>query len=218
MSHGAHMIVSVLNTKGGVGKTTLAVNFAVARALTGRSVWLVDGDRQATALQAISQRIEAGRMPALAVSHYPEGPMLRAQVQQQGKHYDDVVIDAGGRDSTALRAALMLSDVVVVPFQPRSFDVWGVGDMAEIAAEAISMRDGLRIVAVLNGADPGGKDNAEAAAAVAEMSPIVYLDTPIGRRKGIAEAAGGGLSVLEMMGNQKSKAEMSALITAVFVS
>lgn len=210
------MIVSVLNTKGGVGKTTVALNLAIARALSGRSVWLVDGDRQATAQQAIAQRCEAVRSPAVACSHYPDGPMLRAQVLQQGGHFDDVVIDAGGRDSTALRAALMLSDVVVVPFQPRSFDVWGVGDMADIAKEAISMRDGLRIVAVLNGADANGKDNAEAAAAVAEFSPIVYLDTPIGRRKGIAEAAGGGLSVLELSGNEKSKAEMSALVAAIF--
>lgn len=210
------MIVSVLNTKGGVGKTTVALNLAIARALAGRSVWLVDGDRQATAQQAIAQRCEAGRSPAVACSHYPDGPMLRAQVQQQGGHFDDVVIDAGGRDSTALRAALMLSDVVVVPFQPRSFDVWGVGDMAEIAKEAISMRDGLRIVAVLNGADANGKDNADAAAAVAEFTPIAYLDTPIGRRKGIAEAAGGGLSVLELTGNEKSKAEMAALVAAIF--
>lgn len=210
------MIVSVLNTKGGVGKTTVALNLAIARALSGRSVWLVDGDRQATAQQAIAQRCEAGKAPAVACSHYPDGPMLRAQVQQQGGHFDDVVIDAGGRDSTALRAALMLSDVVVVPFMPRSFDVWGVGDMAEIAKEAVSMRDGLRIVAVLNGADANGKDNAEAAAAVAELAPIIYLDAPIGRRKGIAEAAGGGLSVLEVPGNGKSKAEIVALAAAIF--
>lgn len=210
------MIVSVLNTKGGVGKTTIALNLAISRALLGHPVWLVDGDRQATALQAVAQRVEAGKTPTIAVSHYPEGPMLRSQVQQQGVHYKDIVIDAGGRDSTALRAALMLSDVVVVPFQPRSFDVWGVGDMAEIAAEAVSMRDGLRIFAVLSGADSGGKDNAEAAAAVSDFAPIVYLDTPIGRRKGIAEAAGGGMSILEMSGNAKAKAEMSALISAIY--
>lgn len=210
------MIVSVLNTKGGVGKTTIAVNLAIARALAGRSVWLIDGDRQATAQQAIAQRIEAGRSPALAVAHYPEGPMLRAQIQQQAGHFDDVVIDAGGRDSTALRAALMLSDVVVIPFQPRSFDVWAAGDMAEIAKEAVSMRDGLRLYAVLNGADAGGKDNAEAAAAVADFAPLVYLNTPIGRRKGIAEAAGGGLSVLEVTGQEKAKAEIGALVAAVF--
>ena len=47
------MIVTVGNTKGGVGKTTVALNLAIARAKSGRSVWLVDGDRQGTAQAAI---------------------------------------------------------------------------------------------------------------------------------------------------------------------
>ena len=54
------MIVTVGNTKGGVGKTTLAVNLAIARALAGREVWLIDGDRQGTAQTAISIRAAAG--------------------------------------------------------------------------------------------------------------------------------------------------------------
>ena len=53
-----------------------------------------------------------------------------AQVQQQSSKFDDVIIDAGGRDSTALRAALVLSDVLLVPFQPRSYDVWALEDIA----------------------------------------------------------------------------------------
>ena len=57
------MIITVGNTKGGVGKTTLAVNLAIARALTGRDVWLIDGDRQGTAQAAISIRAEAGHTP-----------------------------------------------------------------------------------------------------------------------------------------------------------
>ncbi len=47
------MIVTVGNTKGGVGKTTLAINLVIARALAGRDVWLIDGDRQGTAQTAI---------------------------------------------------------------------------------------------------------------------------------------------------------------------
>src|SRR3546814_15260767 len=46
----SRMILAVGNTKGGVGKTTLAVNLAVARALAGRDLLLVDGDEQGTAL------------------------------------------------------------------------------------------------------------------------------------------------------------------------
>ena len=60
------MILTVGNTKGGVGKTTLAVQLAIARALAGREVWLIDGDRQGTAAAAIAARAEAGRQPGIA--------------------------------------------------------------------------------------------------------------------------------------------------------
>jgi chromosome partitioning protein len=81
------MIITVGNTKGGVGKTTLAVNLAIARALAGRDVWLIDGDRQGTAQTAISIRAEAGHVPGIACASYPDGPTLRTQVQQQAMTY-----------------------------------------------------------------------------------------------------------------------------------
>lgn len=213
------MIVTVGNTKGGVGKTTLAVNMAIARALAGRDVWLIDGDRQGTAQTAIRIRSEAGHMPGLACSAYPDGPTLRTQVQQQASKYDDVVIDAGGRDSTALRAALVLSDVLIVPFAPRSYDVWALADIGGLVDEARSVRDGLRAYAILNLADPGERstDNAEAAAAVADVPQFSYLPTPIRRRKAFSNAAGQGLSVLEMRPpDPKAVIELDALVRSVF--
>jgi chromosome partitioning protein len=213
------MIITVGNTKGGVGKTTLAVNLAIARALQGRDVWLIDGDRQGTAQIAINIRAEAGSQPGIACATYPDGSTLRAQVQQQSAKFDDIVIDAGGRDSTALRAALVLSDVLLVPFQPRSYDVWALNDIAALVDEARSVRDGLRALAVLNCADPGetSTDNAEAAAAVADVPQFEYLPTPIRRRKAFANAAGAGLSVLEMKpSDRKASDELNALLKALF--
>jgi chromosome partitioning protein len=213
------MIVTVGNTKGGVGKTTLAVNLAIARALAGRDVWLIDGDRQGTAQTAISIRADAGYTPGIACATYPDGPTLRAQVQQQASKFDDIIIDAGGRDSTALRAALVLSDVLLVPFAPRSYDVWALNDIASLVDEARSVRDGLRAVAILNCADPGesSTDNADAAAAVAEIPQFEYLNTPIRRRKAFANAAGQGLSVLELKpADRKASKELNALISALF--
>lgn len=213
------MIITVGNTKGGVGKTTLAVNLAIARALAGRDVWLIDGDRQGTAQTAIGIRAESGQQPGIACATYCEGPILRAQVQQQAAKFDDVIIDAGGRDSTALRAALVLSDVLLVPFQPRSYDVWALNDIAALVDEARSVRDGLRAIAVLNCADPGetSTDNTEAAAAVADVPQFEYLPTPIRRRKSFANAAGAGLSVLELKPtDKKAVEELNALINALF--
>lgn len=213
------MIITVGNTKGGVGKTTLAVNIAIARALAGRDVWLIDADRQGTAQTAISIRADAGQAPGIACASYPDGPTLRAQVTQQRDKFQDIIIDAGGRDSTALRAALVLSDMIVVPFQPRSYDVWALNDIAALVDEARSVRDGLRAGAVLNCADPGeaSTDNTEAAQAVADVPQFEYLPTPIRRRKSFANAAGAGLSVLEHRPHDKKAiAELNALVSALF--
>lgn len=213
------MILTVGNTKGGVGKTTLSLNIAIARAIAGKDVWLIDGDRQITAQTAVSIRADAGQLPGIACASYPDGKTLRAQVQQQSSKFDEIIIDAGGRDSTALRAALALSDILLVPFQPRSYDVWALNDIAGLVDEARNVRDGLRAYAILNCADPGENvtDNIEAAAAVAEVPQFEYLDTPIRRRKVFANAAGMGLSVLEIKpGDKKAKDELNALITALF--
>ena len=213
------MIVTVGNTKGGVGKTTVALNLAIARAMAGRDTWFIDGDRQGTAQAAIALRAEAKQLPTIACAAYPDGSTLRTQVQHQAGKFQDIIIDAGGRDSTALRAALILSDVLLVPFHPRSYDVWALDDMAVLVEEACAVRDGLQVQAVLNCADPGNRsrDNIEAAAAVGELERFEYLPTPLRRRKAFANAAGAGLSVLELKPpDKKAITELDALIKIVF--
>lgn len=213
------MILTVGNTKGGVGKTTLAVQIALARVLLGHDVWLVDGDRQGTALAAMETRAELGRKPGIACSQYIDGPILRNQILQQHSKWQDIIIDAGGRDSAPLRAALMLSDVLLVPFQPRSYDVWALEDIAELVEEARSVRDNLKALAVLNLADPGEKaaDNEEAAAAVAFVPQFEYLPMPIRRRKAISNASGKGFAVSEMTPKDpKAIAEIEKLVLSIF--
>lgn len=206
------MIVACLNTKGGVGKTTLSLNLAVARALIGRSVLAVDGDRQGSLMTAISNRTDNAHQ--IAVVHYPDGQILRQQVTLARNKYDDIIIDAGGRDSTAMRAAMMLADLVIIPFQPRSFDVWALDDMSELLNEARATRD-IKAYAILAMADSRGQDNR----AAAESMPggISFLDSPIGRRKAIADAAGRGTSVLEVGSrDEKAEFEVARLVKLIF--
>ncbi|MCX9158537.1 AAA family ATPase [Niveibacterium sp. 24ML] len=206
-------IIALLNTKGGVGKTTTALNLAVGRAQQGRNVLAVDGDRQGSLLTALTNR--GDRAPIVAVCQYVEGQALRQQVLRAADHYDDIVIDAGGRDNTALRAALLLADKIVVPFLPRSFDVWALEDMSALLSEARAIKD-VVAYALLTMADSRGNDNAEASGAV--PSGVQLMPVTVGRRKAFADAAGAGLSVLELPGNRDAKAiaEMQALLAAVF--
>jgi chromosome partitioning protein len=209
------VILTVGNTKGGVGKSTIAVQLALGLALDGKKVWLVDGDRQATSLGAITVRSESGR-PPIAAAAYSDGATLRAQVTQQRDAYEHIVIDAGGRDSTALRAALTISDVVLVPFQPRSFDVWALSDIGSLLNEARSVRD-VRAFAMLNAADTQGNDNNEAADALADVPGIELLQVRVNRRKAIANASGAGLYIDEYRPRDAAaSAELNTLKNILF--
>lgn len=189
-------IITIGNTKGGVGKSTTAVEVAVALALEGLRVMLVDGDRQLTGQTAVTVRAESGVHPMIAAAAYPDGATLRAQVNQQRDNYDYMVIDAGGRDSTALRAALTVSDALLIPFLPRTFDVWAFDDIAALLREARAVHD-IQAFAFLNMADPQGTDNQEAVEALKEYPEIELAPVRLNRRKAYAHASGAGLHVSE---------------------
>jgi chromosome partitioning protein len=213
------VVIVLAQTKGGAGKSTLAVNLAVERARTGRDVLLVDADEQATASDFTALRAELLGAPgytAVALA----GPAVRTQILQMQPKYDDIIIDASGRDTAGLRAALTVADVALVPFQPRSFDLWTLDKISALIADAQGYRDTtLRAIAILNLADPAGGDNAAAVEALTGNEVVAYLDAPIGRRKAFANAASEGRGVCELKRQDpKASAEVATLVRAVFNS
>ena len=209
------MIVTIGNTKGGVGKTTLAVNIAIARMAQGRDVLLIDGDEQKTASTFTELRSsELGKAGYTAVSL--TGAAIRTQVRQLAPKYDDIVIDVGGRDTGSLRAALTVTDTLLIPVQPRTFDIWAVDQIAELVKEAREIND-LRALIFLNAADAQGRDNREAAEAIREVSGLEMLDITIGRRKAFPNAAAAGKSVIEQRPpDRKAVEELEAVMQALY--
>ena len=147
------MILTVGNTKGGVGKTTIAVNTAVVRAAAGRDVLLIDGDEQQTAITFTELRsVQLGQPGYTAVSL--QGSAIRTQVRQLAPKYDDIIIDVGGRDTGSLRAALTISETFLIPVLPRSFDIWAVDQVAELVRETReTLNPEMRACIFLNAAD-----------------------------------------------------------------
>jgi len=132
----------------------------------------------------------------------------------QGDLLIELVVKRLQTDSQLLRDFRL---VAVVPFQPRSFDIWTLDKVAELIAEARGYNPTLRAVAVLNFADPQGPDNEAAATALKDAPGIEFLNTPIGRRKAFPNAAAEGRSVGELKRlDPKASAELAALIGALF--
>ncbi len=209
------MIVTVGNTKGGVGKSTIAVNLAIAR---GGKVLIVDADIQGTSETVMLVRAQSGRLPFVPCVKICTDVEILKQLPGHIKKFDDIVIDAGGRDSKALRAAVGLSDLVLVPFAPRSLDVWALDDMNNLVADARVANPDLRAFAMLSCADSTGHDNRDAVEALQAYKQLSYLPCPISRRKSVANAVGLGLSVLELKPkDDKAIAELKKLLHCVFM-
>jgi chromosome partitioning protein len=209
------MILVVGNIKGGVGKTTLALNIAIARSFKKKDVLLIDGDEQQTATMFTDLRASIGGNVGYT-SVKLNGKAIRTQGRQLSEKYDDLIIDVGGRDTGSLRAALTIADTLLIPVQPRSFDIWAVDQIADLVKEAREVND-LKALVVLNAADAQGKDNEEALSALREIEGLIVLDHSIGRRKIFPNAASLGKSIMEhTTKDQRALEEFEALMTSLY--
>jgi chromosome partitioning protein len=176
------MILTLGHTKGGVGKSTLALNIAIERLLAGVETLLVDGDpRQTSISKAIGIRAEAGLVPPVPCIVLDDAKAMRHQIGLLKSKYQDIVIDVGGKDSHALRAALTVTDVLLLPIGPESVEVWAIDDILELVDEARTIHE-FRVLAVLNRAKPAGRDNAETVAAVQDYAGIELVTGSVGNR------------------------------------
>lgn len=120
-------VASVLNQKGGSGKSTIATNLARALKLRDWRVLLVDTDPQGTARDW--HLSSDGAAPTTVGM---DRPVLEKELPSFSDSYDVAVVDGAPAASKLLVSAIKASDLVLIPVQPSPADVWAAEEIVEI--------------------------------------------------------------------------------------
>jgi chromosome partitioning protein len=203
-------VISILNQKGGVGKTTLAVHLATAFARQGRKVLLLDADPQRSALDWAAARHGTPLFPVVGLpknSIHKELPTLAV-------NFDLVIIDGPPRVNDVAKSAVGASDLVLVPVRPSPYDVWAAKEIIDLFNEAMVFRPDLQKAFVINRKIVKTAIGRDVAEALSEY-PIPVLKSAICQRIAFAESATQGRTVYDLDPEMLASKEMDHLAEEV---
>ena len=222
------MIILIGGEKGGTGKSTISTNISAMRTIAKKDVLLYDIDPQRTATFWASRRDENSIQPRISSSQkvldnrvLNPGIVIRNELKALKTKYDDIVIDAGGAVSEVLRAAMTISDILVVPLMPSSFDVWTLGTMNSLISEVKTANPQLKVIVVYNKVSPNPhtakSEMYDSDEILSDFENIKRSAVTLVYRIAIRRSQGQGLSVLEFKpSDEKAIEEIKKLYKEIF--
>ncbi|MCY4584602.1 MAG: ParA family protein [Bryobacterales bacterium] len=203
------MILSFINQKGGVGKSTLSINAADCLRRQGFRTLLIDADPQGTANDWASRRDE---LP------FPVVPLARRNMAQEilslAVHYDHVVIDGPPRAEVLSRAVIIASDLVVIPIEASGASDWASQTTIRQVQEARQYKENLISVLLLSRVIPKTVIGRSIREHVADHG-IPLLEAAVANRVPFAEALTMGETIYEWSSRSAAAKEFSRVMQEI---
>lgn len=205
------MIILVGGEKGGAGKSCLAQNLAVYLQQSQRDVLLLDADPQGTTTDWVKERDEndeLNNIPSVQASGN-----IRSVLKDLDKRYQDIIIDAGGQDSEALRSAMTIATHMLLPFRPKRRDLKTLVHVEQLIRLARAVNPNLITSAVITQCPtlPSQAQRILDAKEACESFGIIPLNQFTTNRNVYDDADENGLSVFEVDTDKKAVTEIEQL-------
>ncbi len=204
------MIVAISHQKGGVGKSTIAWNLALALQKK-YDVELVDLDIQKTLTYTNEIRKNQTKLKPLKIKTFRNAEDLKRYINSDS---DDKlsIIDLGGFDSTMNRIAIITADLVITPVSDKNFELLGLKSFEQILSQLSELIDGdLKVKVLLNNLNPQKSKLDKLRAFIEKSEYFELLDTVLRSRIDYDKSAGRGQSVLEYDKDSKAAKEIKSL-------
>ncbi|EKD28862.1 MAG: hypothetical protein ACD_79C00182G0007 [uncultured bacterium] len=208
------MIITVGNTKGGVGKSTISVNLAVACATSGKKILLIDGDIQGSATDFRSLRPQ--ELPQIQLVSITT-PTIHNDIQSFS-NFDVIIIDIGGRHNKVFRSAILACDMFLIPVQPSPYDVWALKETFEVISEVKMIKE-IRTNIIFNMVLSNTNYKTEIDPIINDLTnqyKFNIINTTIGHRLDYKKSIGEGKGVIEFSPNSKADIEIKNLYKEIF--
>ena len=213
------MITLIASNKGGSGKTTIACNLAVALAMQGADVCLVDADRQGSAAKWHQERESSEINPSITLVQKYDN--LTKTLQSLNEKYDQVIVDVAGRNSREMITAATVADLVIAPHQCSQLDLDTLGELQEQIIRVMDLNPSLKVFIYQTMASTNVQvietERREFENYVAEFPEFRALKASGRYRKIYRDVMSEGLSVLENT-NKHAIDEVNALHSEVFAN
>ena len=219
-------IVCVVNQKGGVGKTTTAVNLSAALGLGGHSSVLVDMDPQCNATgatgcvplerhgllseQPLAELLHDGVTRNLSILPgarsfedvarlVDDGDRVARRLDELRESHDYVLVDCPPSVAELTQTALAAADEVLIPIQCEYFAMEGLAGMVKEIAKVIQDTDGRLTFGgiLLTMYDPTLELTHEVDAEVRDFFGDIVFDSVIPRDVSLGEAPSHGQTVFQ---------------------